>query len=190
MDQIILEVFWKTLPKAILFSLLFFFLGLVLGVVMLVWLHKKQLLKRETPALKILNYIYYLYIPLLFGLSLLVVSLAYNIKKFTYEMVEVALQEAKKETLPDFERYVGQEIENITGKPPLSNEEIVDAYLQRNAARANNSATRLILKKALDYSLGKGKERDKKLTKIKKTGGKFLANQVYSVVENLGTGIK
>ena len=124
MDQIILEVFWKTLPKAILFSLLFFFLGLVLGVVMLVWLHKKQLLKRETPALKILN------------------------------------------------------------------EEIVDAYLQRNAARANNSATRLILKKALDYSLGKGKERDKKLTKIKKTGGKFLANQVYSVVENLGTGIK
>ncbi|HAS44957.1 MAG TPA: hypothetical protein DCS93_31035 [Microscillaceae bacterium] len=182
-DRLLEELFYERLSGALLTTLLFFFLGLILGSLLLVWLHKKQWLKRAHPFLKIINFIYYLYIPLLFGMALGLFTLTSKIKAYSFEAVGISLNEVKQTQLPQFEQYVGSEIEKITGNPPLSNEQIVDSYLKQNPTKVNPSLIRYILIKVLDYTLEQGTTRAQKLEKIKQEGGKFLANQTFQVVK-------
>jgi len=146
-------------------SILYGLLGLIVGIVLIVLLKKKNFLERSNSFLNLFVKLYYVIFPIAFFLLFWFTGSLLHTKKQVTIAADEALEQAKTEVYPQFVVHINKLLAQYTGKDNFpSNDEIVNYFLiehkQYTGAKAYNYVLKLVLKTTLKFTLGEGEERE------------------------------
>jgi hypothetical protein len=189
-----LDLLWMGLSSSILYA----FIGLLVGVGVIVLLNKRHYLKREYLFLKILTKMYFVYFPIVFFLAFWFVgSLWTTMKLLEKEVTEVVL-EIEEKTYPIFVKYVDESLDGFLAEESIpTNKEITSGfaakYLDKNTSSIYQYSMGICLVTILEYMIGKDSEPEKRrqilsngiATSILKVGFDFIKEEVKRKVLEL-----
>ncbi len=189
-----LGLLWMGLSSSILYA----FIGLLVGIAVLLLLKKRHYLERAYTFLKLLTRLYFVYIPIVFFFTFWFMgSLWTTTKLFEKEVTEVIV-EIENKTFPIFTNYINESIEEFLAKESIpTNKEIVSNflanYIDKNTSSMYQYSMQICLTTMLEYMIGKDSEREKRIrilsegvsTSLFKVGFTYLKEEVKRRVMQL-----
>ena len=123
------------------------FLGLLIGIIVVIALKKLKLLDRGHIVLKIVVKFWYLLIPFAFFLFLWFSgSILYTKKQLTLA-IDHAFEQAKEELYPQLSAFIDENIHDYIERQELpSNKEIVNYFFAKSTTQANSGIAKYSLK--------------------------------------------
>jgi hypothetical protein len=116
--------------SAIGYLILGLLIFLIIGIILVIILGKKKVFKRRFKIWNIFPKLYYAYIPIIFAIFGAILGSIYGVNKSinkTIEKQSVELMEAITPELPDFQKFVDENIDSIT-VAGYSTGDLIDIY--------------------------------------------------------------
>lgn len=170
-DLVFLE-FWN--------SIIYAFLGLVIGSLIVFFLKKVGYLKREYLILKIITKLYFVFIPILFLIYFWGAGAAWKTGNIAIKSIDEVMIELQEKMYPIFADYINTEIKKTIHLDEIpSNEAIVKQFLGDNLTNEESSLYRttlhISLKKILDITVGDDIDKEKRVAALSNiSSGKAL----------------
>jgi hypothetical protein len=119
--------------SAIGYLILGLLIFLIIGIILVIILGKKKVFKRRFKIWNIFPKLYYAYIPIIFAIFGAILGSIYGVNKSinkTIEKQSVELMEAITPELPDFQKFVDENIDSIT-VAGYSTGDLIDIYFSK-----------------------------------------------------------
>lgn len=130
--------------------------GVILGIVGIVFLNKKGLLKRDKGLLKAMVFSYYIGIPFVLGFSFGTYGLIRNIEQEMVDASSSTLNVIKEVTYPAFNKHIAESLKDLNQN--ISKEDFVNGFVKNgsgNLSRIQNEITSSVLDYVIDFAAKK-----------------------------------
>lgn len=152
MKDLVFDHFFSSIGAAVSW----WFLGVLIGVGIVIFLKKKGVLSRENKVLKFFTYTYYLGIPFFIGLFTGNYGVIRNVEQEAIFSTTELISSIEKETYPAFHHYVTETFDSIP--LDLTKEEFIDNFLGTQDSEGGfveNEIVSYVLDYSLDYAAEK-----------------------------------
>lgn len=179
-----LELIWSQLFSSILFA----FVGLLVGAGIVFLLKRRKYLERNHVLLKLLVKIYFVYFPFVFLFSFWFAGSLWTTTNLFENEITKVVTEIENKTYPVFIKFVNEEVDEFLAKESLAtNDEIVSRFiaevLDQEASAVYKYTMRLSLTTLLEYMIGKDSEREKRIRILSEGVSKDLLKVGFDVIK-------
>lgn len=179
-----LGLIWSQLFSSILFA----FIGLLVGAGIIFLLNKRKYLERNHVLLKFLTKIYFVYFPFVFLFSFWFTGSLWTTTNLVENEITKVVVEVEHKIYPVFIKFVNEKVDEFLAKESLAtNDEIVSRFIEevldQEASAIYKYTMSLSLKTLLEYMIGKDSEREKRIRILSEGMSRDLLKVGFDVIK-------